>query len=204
MGQHPVQQVLIHSQILRIYISIYSHDCQLGAPIISIYLWLSPPSAPLLPAIVFLPQFRSDFPDNRSISGLHFWLGKAQLKLSSKPFKSNVGYMLDIYIYTIYILYIYIHYIYTIYICSSFDPMGLFLLVITSTRRSHEPGWEVYNERVEACPQLLGYVQRTLPLRPIHQDRCKKGFQQQRNGNVAFGFRNGSKWGWHLFWLGWT
>ena len=82
-----------------------------------------------------------------------------------------------------------------VHIYYSFDPMGLFLLVITSTRRSHEPGWEVYNERVEACPQLLGYVQRTLPLRPIHQDRCKKGFQQQRNGNVAFGFRNGSKWG---------
>ena len=91
-------------------------------------------------------------------------------------------YILYIYTLYIYILYIYIYYIYIytiyIYILSSFDPMGLFLLVITSTRRSHEPGWEVYNERVEACPQLLGYVQRTLPLRPIHQDRCKKGFQQ--------------------------
>ena len=57
---------------------------------------------------------------------------------------------------------------------------------LTSTGQSDQPGWEVYNERVEACPQLLSYVQRTLPLRPIHQDRRSKGFQQQRNGTEAF------------------
>ena len=32
------------------------------------------------------------------------------------------------------------------------------------------PGWEVYNDRVEACPQLLSYVRRVLRPCRIHQD----------------------------------
>eukprot|EP00438_Fugacium_kawagutii_P031314 Skav215338 [mRNA] locus=scaffold1391:212065:214773:- [translate_table: standard] len=32
------------------------------------------------------------------------------------------------------------------------------------------PGWEVYNERVQSCPQLLSFVRRTWPGSPIQQD----------------------------------
>ena len=44
------------------------------------------------------------------------------------------------------------------------------------------PGWEVYNDRVEACPQLLSYVRRVLRPCRIHQDMplFRKSFLDHR------------------------